>query len=809
MYKVLTCLTEQHDYRLVALAALICIAAAFSSFRIFSHVASSTGIRRLCLLVLTGICSGSGIWATHFIAMLAYDAGFPIAYEPYATAASLLIAVTATTLGFTVSASGTRWQPATGGIVIGFGIGFMHYTGMYALVLVLHWETLLVFVSMFIGVALATAAMLVFHKSQSRRRRWMAAGIFALAICGLHFTAMGAATVLPHPSIYPSPINASLMVIAVSGVTLVILLSGIASTALMENYMRRQREEDLRIQNLRFDMALANMGDGLCMFDSERRLVVCNDRYAKMYHLPAELLQPGTHHHEIIKHRVKNGILKGDTSERAAEHVLSTLHTLPEAAPSSRVDELSDGRLICVTREPMMGGGWVATHKDVTEQQRSEARITYLAQHDSLTDLPNRALMRARLEQALAATRRSGRQLAVLMLDLDRFKDVNDTLGHPVGDALLKAVAARLRKCCREETIVARLGGDEFAVLEEMKDLFSEASALANRIQESLAAPFDLGDFQVITGTSIGIAAAPSDGTDCDDILKKADLALYRAKSGGRGSHRFFEPEMDHFMQARRALERDMRCSIANGEFELHYQPFVDLRTGQMSGCEALLRWHHPERGLVMPGEFITLAEETGLIVPLGEWALLTACAEAAKWPEYLKISVNISTAQFRSADLVQSIANALNAFGLAPERLELEVTESAIMHDSQAVFSTLRQLHKLGVRVALDDFGTGYSSLSFLQKFPFDKIKIDCSFIRELMSTNKEERVVARAVVRFAASLGRTATAEGVETKKQLRFLRAEGCSEMQGYYFSRPLRAEDFSQMLLTQSKKASSAA
>ena len=328
-----------------------------------------------------------------------------------------------------------------------------------------------------------------------------------------------------------------------------------------------------------------------------------------------------------------------------------------------------------------------------------------------------------------------------LMLDLDRFKEVNDALGHPAGDTLLQAVAARLRGCIRETTLIARLGGDEFAVIEYVKNSVVETTALAERIRKALCEAFDLGDHQVTTGTSIGIAIAPRDGTDSDEILKSADLALYSAKNGGRGSFRFFEPELEQLVHARRNLERDMRSALVNGEFELHYQPFVNLESGEICGFEALLRWHHSERGLVLPAEFIPLAEETGLIVPIGEWVLRTACAEAAIWPVNLKVAINLSPAQFRSKELVPIVVGALAASGIASERLELEVTETVIMHDGEAVFAALGQLHKLGVRIALDDFGTGYSSLSFLQKFPFDKIKIDRSFINEL-SVQRRNRV-------------------------------------------------------------------
>ncbi|MEA2928437.1 MAG: hypothetical protein QOG38_865 [Hyphomicrobiales bacterium] len=813
MYRVLSCLTAQHDYRLVALAAFICAAAALASFNIYSHVAASRGLRRSSLLLLTGICSASGIWATHFIAMLAYESGVPVAYDPVTTAGSLLTAIVATTSGFAIAAGARRRQAAIGGAVIGAGIGMMHYVGMWAVVVPgsLKWDVVLVIVSLITGAVLASIALVAFHEWKGRRAPWVAAGLFALAICGLHFTGMGALTILPDPAAFvlSSPIYGSLMVVAVSAATLAIVLSALASTALMENQMRRQREEEFRIQNRRFDMALDNMGEGLCMFDADKRLVVCNDRYAKMYGLPPELLQTGTPHAAIIRHRVLHGVLKGENDDGAAEQKIAALAALPPDTPSRRIDELADGRLICVTRQPMAGGGWVATHLDVTEQQRSEARIAYMAQHDALTSLPNRVVLRERLERALAGMQRGDRSIAVLMLDLDRFKEVNDTLGHPVGDALLKAVAGRLRSCTRETATVARLGGDEFAIIEEMADPGVEATAVAERIQRALSTVFDLGDHQVIIGTSIGIAVAPGDGTDCDDILRNADLALYRAKGGGRGTHRFFEPEMDRLMQERRDLERDMRDALVNGEFELYFQPFVNLASGEISGCEALLRWHHPTRGLISPADFIPLAEETGVIVPLGEWVLRTACRQAATWPAALRIAVNLSPAQFRSKELVPVVVRALADSGITPDRLELEVTESVMMLDSEAAFTTLRQLHALGVRIALDDFGTGYSSLSFLQKFPFDKIKIDRSFVNELLDARDESRLIARAVVRFAVSLGKTTTAEGVETKQQLDILRAERCTEMQGYYFSRPKHSSEIAELLAACSTKSATAA
>jgi diguanylate cyclase (GGDEF)-like protein len=833
MFRVLGCLAGEHDWRLVLLAGLVCFVASIVAVNIFHRAIASQARTRLIWIAIAGAAIGYGIWATHFIAMLAYEPGVSTAYGVILTALSLATAVvlTSTGLGFAASDPG-RWRAPVGGGIIGAGIASMHYLGMWALEVPgrVTWSLDLVFASIVLGMLFGYAALAIAVRYSDRWGTLVAALFLTLAIVSHHFTAMGAVEIVPDPTrgSDTSSLSPAFLAVAIAGVALSVLgmsLVGVLADRRLATRTRKFEEiisqlshaqqqvegsqRELREQKSRLDTAINNMGDGLCMFDAEKRLVVCNDRYAKMYRLPPELLRAGTPHREIIKHRITSGILKGETSDNAATQLISVLGALPADVASSRIDELADGRLICVTRQPMAGGGWVATHLDVTEQRRSEAKITYMAQHDALTDLPNRVLLRERLECALAITGRGGPNLAVLMLDLDRFKEVNDTLGHPAGDTLLQAVAARLCGCVRETTLIARLGGDEFAVIEYVTNPAAEAAALAERIRIALCEPFDLGDHQVTTGTSIGIAIAPGDGDDSEKILKSADLALYSAKSGGRGTFRFFEPELDQLMHARRNLERDMRSALVNGEFELHYQPFVDVKSGKIRGCEALLRWHHPERGLVMPADFIPLAEETGLIVPIGEWVLRTACAEAAKWPANLKIAINLSPAQFRSKKLVSVVLGALANSGVAAQRLELEVTETVIMHDSEAVFAALGQLHELGVRIALDDFGTGYSSLSFLQKFSFDKIKIDRSFVNELSGANEESRLIARAVVRFAVSLGKTTTAEGVETKEQLDILGAEACVEMQGFYFSRPIPGPDVAQMLHGQVRAAANAA
>lgn len=829
MFRVMSCLTVEHDWRLVLLAGLVCFVASIVAVSIFHRAIAARARTRLIWIAIAGAAIGYGIWATHFVAMLAYEPGVTTGYGIVLTALSLAAAMLLTSGGFGVAVGDTgRWRAAAGGVIIGGGIASMHYLGMWALEVPgrVTWSVDLVFVSIILGMCLGYAALAVALRYQDHWGTLAAAVLLTLAIVSHHFTAMGAVQILPDPTRATDTLSLSptFLALAIAGVALSVLgmsLIGVLAdrrlavrTAKFEEIIsqlstaRQQLEgsqKELQQQKLMLDTAIDHMVEGLCMFDAEKRLVVCNERYALLYRLPPELLRTGTSHADIIWHRIVKGILKGDPSEGAAEQFISKLAALPFDAVSSRIDEFADGRLICVRRQPMAGGGWVATHLDVTEQRRSEAKITHMAQHDALTDLPNRVLLRERMEHAIAVTRNGGVDLAVLMLDLDRFKEVNDTLGHPTGDALLRAVAVRLRECTTETALIARLGGDEFAVIDYVTNPAVEAAALAENIKKALCEPFDLGDHRVTVGTSIGIAIAPRDGNDSDVIMKSADLALYSAKSGGRGAFRFFEPELDQLMHGRRNLERDMRKALAQGEFELHYQPFVDVESGQTCGFEALLRWHHPERGLVSPAEFIPLAEETGLILPLGEWVLRAACAEAAKWPLALMIAINLSPAQFRSKELVSIIVGALAASGIAPQRLELEVTETVIIHDSEAVFAALGQLRELGVRIALDDFGTGYSSLSFLQKFPFDKVKIDRSFVSELSRKKGEAHQIARAVVAFAVSLGKTTTAEGVETAEQLDILREEGCAEAQGYYFSRPMPASTIPQLVQRKAKTA----
>ena len=558
---------------------------------------------------------------------------------------------------------------------------------------------------------------------------------------------------------------------------------------------REKLKAHLEQKNEQLDAAMNNMSQGLAMYDGEQRLVVCNKHYGEMYGLSPEHVRPGRTVREILQYRLANGCYVTSEPQQLMERLVGQFGRI-----ASEVQELADGRIINVSYRRTANGGHVITHQDITDQRRSEAKIVHMALHDALTDLPNRVLLNERLEHALARVRR-GEMVAVHLLDLDHFKTVNDTLGHPTGDKLLKMVAGRLRALVRETDTVARMGGDEFAVLQGIAQP-ADATVLALRIIEAVSAPYDLDGTQVVIGTSVGIAVGPADGTGPDQLIRNADLALYRAKGDGRSTYRFFGPEMDAQMQVRRSMEHDLRKALAAGEFELHYQPVVNLANDEISGVEALIRWHHPEKGLIPPNTFIPVAEEIGFIIQLGEWAIREACRAARSWPDGIKIAVNLSPIQFRNPGFLAIVVGALSASGLPAERLELEITEGMLLQDSEATLNTLYQLRALGVRIAMDDFGTGYSSLSYLQSFPFDKIKIDRSFVKDIADGVGSINIV-RAVAAMANGLGMITTAEGVETKEQLDTVRAEGCTEMQGFLFSKPLPADEIEPLLLAKRK------
>jgi diguanylate cyclase (GGDEF)-like protein len=553
--------------------------------------------------------------------------------------------------------------------------------------------------------------------------------------------------------------------------------------------------DELVTQNHLFDTALHNMSQGLCMFDANRRLIVSNRKLATMYGLPPDSLVPGITLDEIQQLTIAAGTCSVDIVNNVHSQQLSLI---VRKKRGSLLQELSDGRIISILHQPMDDGGWIATYEDITDRHHAEAQIAHMARHDALTDLPNRTVLRDRMMSALAQGRKGEGIAAVFCLDLDNFKNVNDTLGHPIGDLLLREVAMRISNLVRRNDTVARLGGDEFVILQVDVVRSEDVDGLAQRIIDVLSEPYDLDGHQVVIGVSVGISTTTGNFEDHPDtLLKHADMALYRAKSDGRGTYRFFEQEMDARVQRRRTIELDLRAADFDEEFEVMFQPIVNLHTNQITTLEALLRWPGCRHGSVETEEIIEIAESTGLIVPLGKWVLEKACKEAMFLPDNLNFAVNLSPMQFKRGSVVDMVSKVLVATGFPAHRLELEITESLLLEDSVRSSFALRELRALGARISLDDFGTGYSSLSYLRKFTVDKIKIDRSFVEEI-SKNRDHMAIVNAIVSLSHALGMTTTAEGVETEEQLNVIRSTGCDEAQGYLFTPPKSGAEINQWL-----------
>jgi diguanylate cyclase (GGDEF)-like protein len=791
MYQVFNCLVFEHDWRLVVLGGTICWLASAVAISLFHRAKASQGRTRVIWVCLDATVGGCGIWATHFVAMLAYDPGTGAGYNIPVTLVSLIFAVTIAAIGLSIALLNDRRSTiAIGGAVVGMGVAAMHYTGMMALELPARivWSPGIVLASVVFGSIFAALALVVAAHRDDRRHALIATALLTVAIVSHHFTAMGAVTLVPDPSLVTDELTISPAALSFLTAVAAFSILGISFIAAM---LDRRSSGELHRQKVLLDSAIGNMSQGLCMFDAEGRILLFNERYSEMMDRNDMPLQ-GRLLIDVLQDQKSIGKWDGDPDE-----FFNMVVAAAKAGESLTRVVSRNGRSIRVVDQPKKGGGWVATFEDITEWQLAQEQITHMARHDALTNLPNRTLFREQLEKALRLAKRSD-QLAVFCLDLDHFKEINDSLGHPIGDALLKAVALRLGECVTEHDTVARLGGDEFAIVQFCSDCDPSAvSLLASHIVEKIAAPFDIGGHQLVVGVSIGISLAPEDGKNPDELLKKADLALYRAKADGRATYRYFETGMDARAQARRILELDLRAALHRDEFEVYYQPIRDVASDSVVAFEALVRWNHSLRGMIAPVNFIPLAEETGLIIPLGDWVLRQACIDAAGWPADITVAVNLSPVQFKNPNLVSSVKAALQASGLPADRLELEITESVLLQNSEVTLAVLHELRGFGVRISLDDFGTGYSSLSYLRSFPFDKIKIDRSFVSEL-ATRDDSMAIVRAVTGLGKSLGIVTTAEGVETEAQFDLLRREGCTQAQGYLFSKPRPAAEVGAML-----------
>jgi diguanylate cyclase (GGDEF)-like protein/PAS domain S-box-containing protein len=909
MLRILNCLETQHDWWLVLLAGCVCFLTSIAAANLFQRARVCEGRSRTVWLFAAGTMTGCGVWATHFIAMLAYTPGFAISYDLTITMFSLLVAIIVVTSGFAVALfGGARWGGLAGGALVGTGVACMHYMGMASLRIPAEivWMPDLVAASVVLGILFGAASLHVAVRSDTALKVTGAASLLTLAIVSHHFVAMGAIELIGQsgPSDEADLMSPVALSLAIAAFIFAVVVAGLVG-AISDRRIRRSMSE----RNLQLDAALNNMGQGLCMFGPDGRLQLWNERYLKMYRIAPESLHAGMTVDDVCAIRDAAGTAFEDMGSYRIE--LRT--AMDHQAGSSCIGEVRDGRTINVVYQPMPNGGWVVTHEDITEREgakrdlertrsfldtiienvpttimvkefpdlryrlvnqagerhlgidrqsilgkcaaevfpaamaqaidardrqvlaseagsvsqeykfeslagdprvviakrialkdaagqakylvstihdvterkQSEALIAHLVLHDPLTDLPNRAAFNDHLAKTFDDASADEPGFAILCINLDRFKEVNDVFGHSVGDLLLCEAARRIT-AAGDGAFVARIGGDEFAIIASAGAQPATAERICERLTAAFNAEFRLDGQAIHASCTIGISLYPQDGADVETLIANAEAALYRAKVEERGSIRFFEAAMDRQVREKRALQRDLVDALENNEFELYFQP-QSAAEGDVVGFEVLLRWHHAQRGLVPPGIFIPLAEETGLIGAIDEWVLREACREAASWRNPLSIAVNLSPVDFRRGDVPAMILSILLETGLNPQRLEIEITEGVLIGDFARATSILRQIKNLGVHVAMDDFGTGYSSLSYLQSFPFDKIKIDQAFIAKL-GTNTQSAAIVQAILGLGRSLKLPVIAEGVETSAQLAFLAEEGCNEVQGYLIGRP---------------------
>lgn len=782
MLTVYNCIVEEHDLRLVLLAALVCMLASITAMNLLRQVLRSGGRLRAFWLAVSAVSVGFGIWATHFIGMLAFSPSVPSAYDGLLTGASLIVAIVLTGLGMWAATAQPKLDNhLAGGALIGSGITAMHFTGMAAFDVQgrLTWDPVLVAAALTAAVGFGMAAIRIGLASKGRKARVCGALLLTVAICSLHFTAMAAVSILPDASIEipQSAVKPTWLAMAVAVASFVVLVITALALWLDIRDQQRSRLEATRMQGLA-DAAV----EGLIVCDGEE-IATANASFLALAGVVTGTIDGHALSAFFPERIVLDRLAAGLSEVFEAEMSLSAGGTIPVELISRPVSYAGRPHVAVAVR-------------DIRRRKANEADIHRLAHHDSLTGLPNRRSFAARLDAEFdRMASQPDKYLALLCLDLDRFKEVNDLFGHAAGDAMLQKVARCASRVLGDGQMLARLGGDEFAVIVPGLADPAAASVTAEAILTALRDDNQTAQSDGLASTSIGIAIYPTDSSDPEVLLSHADTALYRAKADGRNTYRFFEPTMGVEARERRLMEHELRHAMARGEFHLVYQPQKLIDSGEVVGFEALLRWTHPGRGNVSPSLFVPIAEESGIIVQIGHWVMETACLAAASWEKPVTIAVNVSAIQLHQPDFARSVQAILFRTGLAPHRLEIEITETALVRDMNRALGTLRQLKALGIKVAMDDFGTGYSSLSNLRAFPFDKIKIDGSFIRSV-DTNEQAATIVRAVLGLGKGLGLPVLAEGVETASELRFLAAEACAIGQGYYLGRPAALETFAE-------------
>ncbi|MCZ4091884.1 bifunctional diguanylate cyclase/phosphodiesterase [Sinorhizobium psoraleae] len=773
MFSVIACIRNDHDWRLIAVAAIVCLAGSIATMLLLLRAQRSEGTQRRLWTAACAFASGVGIWSTHFIAMLAYDGGIPIAYEIRGTTLSVLVAIAASWIALAVALTGTfRYAFAVGGLLLGLGIAAMHFTGMRAVETQgqVTFDFTSTVTAVIFGTLIAGGALHAFWTMSGVGRLVVSTLLLVLAICAMHFKSMSGVSLMPDPSIAAADVfDPAWLAGGVIAASTTLILMAFGALFL-----------DRHLTDLR---GLVNASlDGM-MIVRDDEIIDVNERFADLCGRSASELA-----------RASPAKLFVQDCERPVDR--------PAFGGSCELELLhADGRripieYICRTIEYRGRECDVIFVRDLSQRKEAERTIEHLAHHDALTDLSNRSSFDRRMTQAITMASARNEPLAVLCLDLDRFKAVNDIFGHGEGDRILRKVADILRAACGEGDTIARLGGDEFAIIQPSVAQPEASRQLSDRILGLFAEEMDTNRDPMAVGVSIGVAIYPADGVTADRLCNNADTALYRAKQTGKGIACFFDAEMDAAVRTRRQIENDLRHAVVRRQLFLEYQPLVDVRDDRVVGYEALLRWRHPDRGLVSPSVFIPIAEESGSIIQIGEWVLEQACFEAVRWNEPVPISVNISPVQFLLPNLFDQIEGILRRTGLEPRRLELEITEAALMHNRDDVLTTLIRLRLLGVRIVMDDFGTGHSSLSNLQTFPFDKLKIDCSFTAAL-DKDPAAHAIIRAIIALGQSLNLPVVTEGVETERQRQIIVEEGCQQIQGFLSGRPGRAPSSSQL------------
>ncbi|GAA4183600.1 bifunctional diguanylate cyclase/phosphodiesterase [Shinella granuli] len=920
MLRILTCLTVEHDLRLVLLAALICFLSCYVAVTLVQRAQAAGGMARALWLGAAGASSGFGIWATHFIAILAYDPGVVMGFDMELTLVSLGVAIVVTTIGVAVATYlAGRSAAIAGGLLLGAGITSMHYIGMAALDVPgsLDWDLAYVVASVVCAGLFGALALVFCMRPQARGRdRALATVLMALGVVSLHFTAMTAVTVTPGlvPVSDDTMLSTGLMAPLIAVVAFSLLFTGLTAAVFArqaelaasestrqfamlvqgvkdyaiymldpdgrvanwnegaernkgykapeivgQHFSRFYSEEDraaglperalaiareegkyenegwrYRKDGSRFwanvvmdaiydtggtlvgyakitkdvtkekadadrlaevtknlDLALENMSQGLCLFDKDERLLLANRRYSEIFGFPEGRIRPGMTLREIVDQGVADVFVDPEVWKPRARDMYARRRAAILANDGGViVEKLSNGVSVQLRYRTLPDGAWVATYEDISERLRSEEQISFLARHDSLTGLPNRACFNNRLEADLDSARRSGGKVAAIGIDLDKFKEINDTRGHAAGDEVLTTLSKRMQACLEADETIARFGGDEFAAAKRFEDI-AELHDFIQRLEACLHEEIRIDGYDIKPGASLGVAIYPQDADNLEALINNADLAMYRAKDALTETVCFYEVSMDEAARSRRLIANDLWQAVERNELQLHYQVQKAVNSGDTIGYEVLLRWHHPVRGTIPPSDFIPIAEECGAILPIGEWVLREACREAATWNNEHKIAVNLSPVQLGNADVADLVHRVLLDTGLSPHRLELEITESTIIGDKERALQTLRRIKAFGVTIAIDDFGTGYSSLETLRAFPFDKIKLDRSFMSEV-EASPEAKAIIRAILALGQTLRVPVLAEGVETRSQLDILLDEGCDEAQGYFLGRPMPVE-----------------